>query len=420
VHSPARPTPRGSSAPHGTETNHSDDRAALRAEAFIRNIHRNAEAPSQTRAVRNNERANPHSYAMKNKILLLVPLLAAPALYAFAAAPSKVAFQPPEGSTAVKTFENVVELTLDNMDMMMNGEPSPMMPEMDMSITMTSTVTVTDEYVKVRDNAPATLRRTFDELGNNVSVSMEIEMMGQSQSNDQDIEAASELEGKTVVFTWDEDEDGYVKSFDPEEDDSELLEDLWEDMDLRALLPKDDVSEGDEWEIDIKGLATILAPGGNLAMVPEEMDAEAMMSGGAGMGGSMSDFISELLDGEATGKFLGMREVDGMKLGAIKITVDVSSSNDMTEKVLEMMEDLDMEGAPPMDFDHIDVEFTLEGEGELLWDMEAGRAHSFELSGPTTMTYDVGISMEMEGMGAMTIEQMMEMSGTLNMSVSFE
>ena len=357
---------------------------------------------------------------MKNKTLLLAPLLAAPALFAFTTASSKVAFQPSEGSTAVKTFESVVEMTLDNMDMAMNGEPSPMMPEMDMSMTMTSTVTVTDEYVKVRENAPAQLRRTFDELGNNVSVSMEIEMMGQSQTNDQDIEAASELEGKTVVFTWDADESDYVKKFDPEEEDTELLEDLFEDMDLRALLPKDDVSEGDEWTIEASNLGTILAPGGNLAMVPEEMDAKAMMGGGMGMGGSMSDFLSELLDGEATGKFLGMREVDGQKLGAIKITLDISSSNDMTEQVLEMLEDADMPEEAQMDFDHIDVEFTLEGEGELLWDMEAGRAFSFELSGPTTMTYDVGIAMEMEGMGAMTIEQMMEMSGTLNLSATFE
>jgi hypothetical protein len=357
---------------------------------------------------------------MKNKTLLLLPLLAAPALYAFAAAPSKVTFEPSEGSSAAKTFENVVEMTLDNMDMTMNGEEAPMMPEMDMSITMTSTVAVTDEYVKIRENAPATLRRTFDELANNVSVSMEIEMMGDTQSNDQEIDASSELEGKTVVFIWDEDEADYVKAFDPEEEESELLEDLWEDMDLRSLLPEGDVSEGDEWTIPVKGLGSILAPGGNLAMVPEEMDAEAMMSGGMGMGGSMADFISELLDGEANGRFLGMRVVDEKKLGAIKVTVDISSSNDMTEKVLEMMENMPDEMEMEMDFDHIDVEFTLEGEGELLWDMEAGRAHSFELSGPTTMTYDVGISMEMEGMGAMSFEQMMEMSGTLNMSATFE
>lgn len=355
---------------------------------------------------------------MKNTTLLLAPLLAAPALYAFTTTSSKVAFEPSEGSSAVKVFENVVELSLDNMDMSMNGQPSPMMPEMAMSITMNSSVTVTDEYVKLRGNAPATLRRTFDELDNNVSVSMEIEMMGESQTNDSDIEAGSELEGKTVVFTWDEESGDYKKKFDPEEGDDELLEDLFEDMDLRALLPANEVAEGDEWEIPVKELATILAPGGNLAMVPEEMDAEQMM-GSMGMGGSMADFLSELLDGEATGKFLGVRDFEGKQLAAIKVTLDISSSNDMTETVLEMMEDADLPPEAQMDFDHIDVEFTLEGEGELLWDLEAGRAFSFELSGPTTMTYDVGISMEM-GTEAMTIEQMMEMSGTLNLSATFQ
>jgi hypothetical protein len=356
---------------------------------------------------------------MKNQ-KLLAPLLAAPVLLAFTLAPSRVAFAPAEGSTAVKAFKSTVELPLDNMSMTMNGQENPMMPKMDMSITMKRNVGVTDEYVKVRENAPATLRRTFDELSNDVSLSMQMDMGGgNDNSQDHDIPAASELEGKTVVFTWNPDTSEYTKAFDPAEENGDLLKDLDEDMDLRCLLPKDEVKEGDEWQIDVKKLVSILAPGGNLSLKPEDVDSDMM--GGMGMGGDMSDYLSELMEGDATGKFLGMREVDGKKLAAIRISVDISSSNDMTEKVLAMMKEMDLpEQAKNMDIDHLDIEFSLKGEGELLWNLDAGRAQSFELSGPTQMTYDIGLGIEVPGQGNMDIEQTMEMSGTMNLSATFE
>ena len=104
----------------------------------------------------------------------------------------------------MKTFENKAEFTLDHLSLSMNGQESPMQPEMEMTLNSTQKVVVTDEYLANRDGAPKKLRRSYDELANGVTMAMKMEMMGQSQSHDQDVKGESELEGKKVVFTWDE------------------------------------------------------------------------------------------------------------------------------------------------------------------------------------------------------------------------
>jgi len=219
---------------------------------------------------------------IQNRLLIPIALLL-PALLASHVPGDRIRFAPSEASSATKTFENQAEFSLDNISIRINGGDSPMKPEMEMSINSTQKVVVTDEYLANRDGAPKQLRRSFDELANDVAVAVKIEMIGQTQNNDHTIKGESELQGKKVVFTWDEDKGEYVKAFDPAADKDALLKDLEEDMDLRALLPKGEVKEGEEWDIDVKDLATVLAPGGNLSILPKEMDAEDMSMGMPGM-----------------------------------------------------------------------------------------------------------------------------------------
>ena len=238
---------------------------------------------------------------MNTKKTLLLSALALPALLALSGPGPRVRFAPAEGSSSVKTFEHKAEFSLDSMSVTMNGQEMPSMPEMDMTMTTNQKVVVTDEYVQNRDGAPKKLRRRFDELGNDMSMSMKMEMMGQTQNSDNNVKAKSELAGKTIVFTWDEEGQEYKKVFDPAEDDAELLEGLAEDMDLRALLPEGEVEVGEEWDIDVKQLGTVLAPGGNLALVPEESGPDPMGMGNMSGMSSMSDMIGEMLEGTAKG-----------------------------------------------------------------------------------------------------------------------
>ncbi|MBI5362345.1 MAG: hypothetical protein HZA53_04140 [Planctomycetes bacterium] len=355
---------------------------------------------------------------MNAKHLFVSAALIAPVLAAFALPGEKVRFAPAEGSSATKNFESKMELTLDHMAITMNGQDVPGVPEMDMNLTHTQKVGVTDEFVAMGDGRPKKLKRHFDTLTSDSAMSMKMEMMGQSNSQDHNSEAESELDGKTVLFTWDAEAKEFKKALDPAEEKPELLKGLDEDMDLRALLPESEVKVGDEWDVDVKSLVSVLAPGGDLAFKPKEGDKEGM---GMGMGmnpsmGSMHDYLSDLLEGEAKAKLADVREEDGAKLAVIKFTVKIASQKDMTDIVQEAMKNTELPGGMEVELDHMDIDFKMEGEGELVWNMKTNQFSSFELSGPVHMNMDMAMKISGQGQN-MNMEQALEMSGTNTMSV---
>ena len=237
-------------------------------------------------------------------------------------------------------------MTLDDMSMLMNGQESPMQPQIDMSIDSELELVVTDEYVAMGDGAPRKLARTYDTISMTRSMEMEMDIMGQVQSNSDSSDAESELEGETVHFTAD-DEGEYAPSFPGDEGDEELLEALTEDMDFRALLPEGEVEEGDEWKVSAAGLKNIMVPGGDLKLASSSEGAE----GGMGMGdaeiGDFQDWFTEDIDGEVVATFSGMKETeDGVSVAVIELTIELANAVDLTEKVRESMADAELpEGA---------------------------------------------------------------------------
>lgn len=356
---------------------------------------------------------------MKHSRVLLLTTLSVPALLAFSYPDAKLVFGVEAGTSLKKTFKSSVQLTLDDMNMTMNGQDPPMMPEIDMTLSTDMEVVVSDEYVAIGDGAPKHVKRTYDTLAMNTEMTMEMDMMGTSQNQEMPMTFSSELEGKTVDFKLDADSGEYIATFPDGEGDDELLTDLSEDMDLRGFLPSGAVAEGDEWDVPAAQLVNILAPGGNLKLMPEDVDVDAMMGMQSNFG-SMSDWFTEDLKGEVKASFTGTRDVNGKKVGVIALRVDISNAVDLTEMVEAAMEEIEL---PPeagdIEFDHMDIEIEFEGEGTLLWDLEGGHAHSLELSGDFALLMNMGMAMSAQGMD-MEIEQTMEMSGTMNQSAAFE
>ena len=353
---------------------------------------------------------------MKNSRTSLLSVAIVPAAICALAAPaSEIAFSPAEGHSVTRSWITKSQFSLDDMEMSMNGNPMPMEMEMEMDMDMEMTFEVTDTFVAMMDGQPSVLRRSYDVLDSNGSFVMEAAMLPDG-GDDRTIEASSELEGKAVLFTWNDEDEEYEVVFDESEGDEELLEGLTENMDFRALLPAGDVAEEDTWEIDVKTLTEILAPGGDMGLVPELDEEEMMgMSGMQDLSRGMNDMLGDLLEGEATGTFKGFQDVDGTNVAAIGITVSIESSNDMTEKVEEAMGELPIEAEVAIDY--MDVEVEIEGEGVLYWDVEAGHAHSYEMSGSMSFITDMGMSITM-GDQDMEMEQTMEMSGTFENSMS--
>jgi hypothetical protein len=132
----------------------------------------------------------------------------------------EVLFRPAEGLSLTRKFETKNEMVLDDMSITMNGQPFPS-PEMDMTMRMSGTIVVADAFESVKEGKPAVMRRRFDTIKSTAAVNMESPMMPQGM--DTDIDSLSELEGKTVVFRWNAEEQAYDASFPDDSGDAELL-----------------------------------------------------------------------------------------------------------------------------------------------------------------------------------------------------
>jgi hypothetical protein len=356
---------------------------------------------------------------MKNTRTSLSAAIALPVIAVFAQPADTIAFSPSEGASVTRTWTSSTQFALDDMEMSMNGQPLPMEMEMEMDMGMDMSVEVTDEYISMLDGQPGALRRSYDVIGSSGSFALEAEMLP-GGGDEKTIAASSELEGKVVVFAWNEEDDSYDISYDESEGDEDLLEGLEEDMDLRALLPPEEQEEGGTWEIDVKSLTSVLAPGGDMALVPE-LDDEDMgmgMPGMENMGRGMNDMLGDLLEGEATGTFNGFQDVDGVRVAVIALVVSIESSNDMTDQVMEAMDEMPEE-IGEFSVEYMDVEIEIEAEATLYWDLEAGHAHSYEMNGSMSFITDMGMNVAM-GDQEMEIEQTFEMSGTFENTMSIE
>ncbi len=175
----------------------------------------------------------------------LVPSAAA-CLVALALSPPapEIAFHPEEGRSLTKTFGSQMSLDLDELSLIVDGQDmGAMMGDMTFGLETDSTYVVTDEYASMGDGRPQKLHRTFDELSQQSEVNIEIAAAGMAET--QGSASASELEGLSVVFTWNADDFEYDVAFADGDGDQALLEGLEEDMDMRGILPDGPVSEGD-------------------------------------------------------------------------------------------------------------------------------------------------------------------------------
>lgn len=331
---------------------------------------------------------------------IILPLATLP-LLAFALRADKVSFQPAEGATATKELNFSTTFYMDDLTMIVDGNemPSEMMGgAMDEGILINATIGVTDEYVETRNGKQATLLRTYDELTLEAGPESEAEI----------VDEFAELEDTTVSFKWDSDSEEYVKSFHESDGEEDLLENLDVDMDFLALLPDDEVSEGDSWEASGEQLATVFFPGGMPANPQSEEEGAE----------EMAELVREEMEGqltEAFGEFTiectysGSKEMDGVTVGEIKFDFDGETSIDLSDLIASVI-DLQA-GDQGIEADvSATISLEFEGKGTMLWNMRAGHIHSFEMAGDITMFADV--DGEIDAMGeSHSMELSAEISG---------
>jgi len=357
---------------------------------------------------------------MRLPIAVAVPALAATALalLAFDTPADRVSFHPREGTVLTKTFTTVVEMALDDLEVMMNGEevdPAAMGAEFEVSEAHGQydiEVVVTDEYISLGEGRPAELVRSYD------SIQALWEDGMQEGSDDDSIE---ELVGVSVRFTWDDDEQGYSRAVIGEDElDDLLLASLGEDMDMRVLLPGAAVEVGDSWAIHPDAAASLTLPGIDLpaamaaiiAAVPDDELLFGLLDPNA-----FTDSVDDMVIGdmgEITCTYEGIRELEGAEVGVISLTSETDESFDLSDMIAEIAESegQDMGGEVTLE-----IGMAFELEGELLWNMAAGHAHSMNFEAEATLEFFGEVAIEDLGMD-MGAEA--EASGTLVRRVTFE
>ena len=335
----------------------------------------------------------------------------------------ELAFGPTDGASVQKRFEIEADFELDDMSAMVDGQDLGAMLALTLSMETVTTVAVSDEYVAVANGRPTQLRRTFDTIGSEMSLSLGMAFGDENQ----DMTSESELEGATVVFRWDEDEGAYAVEFDDMEGDQDLLDGLEEEMDLRFLLPGEEVAEEDTWEVDVKELLAIASPGGNLSLIPEDIGGEEF--------GDFDDFevfdelfedgfadmLDDFIEGTCVCTYAGTRDVDGTRVGEIRIAVEVTASADLADLIEDIMEAVSEQLGEeiPVVIEMADLNLDLVGEGVLLWNLAAGRVHSLDMTSEAQIAMDLGITAD-EGGQEHSAELSIEMSGSQTHTLTTE
>ena len=323
--------------------------------------------------------------------------------------PEVIRFEFKEGGRLAKTVLIRHELNLDEMGATRMG--SPLMRE-DIGGWLTSAhrLVVLDEYVAVAEGRGQILRRKYREIQGHGKVNLS----GGRGRIEERTDRISPLKGKTVLYTWVDEEGDYGRTYDHVYGDEELLARVEGDMDMLTLLPPGEVEVGSSWEIDPSSLRPVLGPGGELATIPQEDGFFPRMIE-VGLGGDLAEVMGRKIEGTARGTFGGVREVGGRRLAEIGLELSVRTHRDRTSTYVAGMPKAERREARALQ--RVTIEWTFDGGGELLWDLDSGRAESLRIEGREVFTAEIKKLSTEETDEPMPVSQRITFSGQLDVEV---
>jgi hypothetical protein len=301
----------------------------------------------------------------------------------------EIALVPSVDLTLVKSFETTSETERSSESP--RGESSS-------NSTGTRTLVVTDVTESTEDERVTKLLRTFDE----VAAETETETYMGDRSREISSTGTSDLEGETVLFEWDEDDEEYEAS--SEDVDGDILEDLVYDYDFAALLPDDEVEPDDEWAVDVDDFLAMIDPWDSLAM-----DWQTEDSRGSSTDEQEPD-VEETSEGEVVAIYEGTREVDGTEVAVLRLLGEIT-----TDRVVDATREFEH----GVSTSHTESSENRTVEGEALWNIEGGHLHSIELEMEVSTSGTTASSFEMDGR-EFANESEFELSGNVTFEALFE
>ena len=354
---------------------------------FSLNLRRHAATP-------NMQLQSPRLKRIALGLAVLLPLTAA-----FAPRGTAITFAPKEGSSLTKTYNQVLNAELAELSISFNGEEMEMEEQPELSISSVEKIVLTDTYDAVDEGRATKLTRVFDELSR-----------GRTQTfgdESDETEEVSELEGLTVLFTWDGEEETYTAAFQEEDKDADkdLLADLFGDADMLGFLPTDEVEVDDTWSVELIDYRRLFSPSGELVFMNED-------------GESNKDEIDELLDdnldGEIECTFTGIEDVDGTQMAVIAFTIELDSEAETSDALEPPYGDM-----PPGTATR-KITTESEYEGTLYFNLAAGHISSATIVGETSFTVEEGVDFELPDGETFSQVQTMVFDGEVEVDITFE
>lgn len=243
-----------------------------------------------------------------------------------------------------------------------------------------------DTIVKGSSDSPSKVRRTFEVVE------------GTSSRGDNERDLESPWVDVTIELTGDDSGDVEVEVVDGDEPDDKLLEGHSLALRLDAFLPADEVSEGDEWEIDADMIMRAMGISEQAILFPppapeERPEGEGRGRGGRGRwgrtsrggGGNQMAFFGRVdWDGKAT---LTDEEEEVEGLNCIVIEIELESEGDMPERESEG-EDEGRGGRGGGEMERENT-YSVTIEGKLWFSLEEQRPVRLALEGELNLTSDM-------------------------------
>lgn len=275
-----------------------------------------------------------------------------------------------------RTYTSRTELESEPAVVYVDGEqvPTDKQGSLHLRVLEERSMEVVDTIVSSADGRPTELVRAFgDFTSKGVETVVAKPAGGEETEKAIERERVSPLVDRSVRFTWDAKSEEYARKLDGEAkdpaksksddgpDDEELLAGLQPDLEWLPLLADGPREKGASWSLDPKLLSRVQYPLGELhwfvAGQPRDPASRAL-----------NDQLDENLTGEARATWEGVRDVDGRALGVFTIHAELSSKGEV-------------EAETPSGPELRKVDAEVEYEGEVRWDMAAGRIDSYELEG---------------------------------------
>jgi hypothetical protein len=308
-------------------------------------------------------------------------LVSLPLLLAAAPLLAELDFQPPQDSKVTRDYSIAFDIELGDLTVIADGQDMSEMVPAEFEGSGEFKMQTQDHFVRAGGGRALELIRTF------ASFEGSFEAGGESEEMDD----AGELEGKSVRFVWNEEAGDYDVAFHECEGEEATLEAIGADMDLSALLPGRAVEVGDVWTVEASKLGSVLLFGHELEGPEDDAVGQALVS-------ELKPQLEKLLEGfKIACEYKGEREEAGAKLGVIGVDLVGEGELDLEPVIRAAMDSQEMPIEIDLSFDTASLGVSFSGKGELLWNLERGLLHAFDLGSDIELAVDLDVGVDAQG-----------------------